>query len=271
MAAPHDDSAERPAGRTLGGDIATHVEAIVRAAEREAHAAERAIEARRRAAEEEVQRYLAAARLHADAEAAARAARLSTLSASARRLAEQLSDATDALSQELRRSDEDVAAALPRTPWPPPAERAPTAEPATAQAVRPAQAPAATEPERPAQAPAAAETERPAQAPAAAETERPAQAPAAQTTAPEPTWQRATPERPAAPASPDGPPIQPSAIEIPSAARLVAIEMAVGGSPRADVERHLREQLGVEDADELLDDVFGPASHAASRLAWGEP
>src|SRR6266516_8181295 len=102
MAAPHDDSPDRPAGRALGGEIAAHVDAIVRAAEREARAVERAIAERRRGAEEEVRRYLAAARLHADAEAAARAARLATLSASARRLAEELSDAADALTHELR-------------------------------------------------------------------------------------------------------------------------------------------------------------------------
>jgi hypothetical protein len=60
-------------------------------------------------------------------------------------------------------------------------------------------------------------------------------------------------------------------IPVPSAARLVAIEMAVGGSSRAEVEEHLRERLGVTDPEPLLDDVFGAASHAGSRLAWGEP
>lgn len=60
-------------------------------------------------------------------------------------------------------------------------------------------------------------------------------------------------------------------VSVPSAARLVAIEMAVGGSSRAEVEEHLRGQLGVAEPEPLLDDVFGAASHAGSRLAWGEP
>jgi hypothetical protein len=60
-------------------------------------------------------------------------------------------------------------------------------------------------------------------------------------------------------------------ILVPSAARLVAIEMAVGGSSRAEVEEHLRGRLGVAEPEPLLDDVFGAASHAGSRLAWGEP
>ena len=47
--------------------------------------------------------------------------------------------------------------------------------------------------------------------------------------------------------------------------------MAVGGSSRAEVADHLRDTLGVLEAGELLDDVFGAASHAGSRLAWGEP
>jgi hypothetical protein len=58
---------------------------------------------------------------------------------------------------------------------------------------------------------------------------------------------------------------------MPSAARLVAIEMAVGGSSRAEVEQHLRAELQVADPEPLLDDVFGVASTAGSRLAWGEP
>lgn len=47
--------------------------------------------------------------------------------------------------------------------------------------------------------------------------------------------------------------------------------MAVGGSSRADVEQHLRDELGVAHPGELLDDVFGTASHADSTLAWGKP
>jgi hypothetical protein len=281
MAANWEDSSERPAGSPLSGDIGARVAAIVHAAEREAHAAERAIADRRRAAEEEVQRYLAAARLRVDAEAAARAARLEALGTAARRLAAELSDATSALTQELHRADEDVATTLPHTPWP-----APSVEPAASMYTPPVE-PAASVSTRAAE-PAAA-----AAAPPVAEPDVPA--PTAEPTwtrnplTTEPTW---TPDEPAAePAHAFHEPADPQAdailahdefpmahsvtattgAEVPSAARLVAIEMAVGGSSRAEVELHLREQHGAADPQELLDDVFGPASHAGSTLAWGQP
>jgi hypothetical protein len=41
------------------------------------------------------------------------------------------------------------------------------------------------------------------------------------------------------------------------AARLAAIEMAVAGRSRDEVESHLRATYAVEDLDALLDDVFG--------------
>jgi len=246
---PHDSTAG-PAGSRLGADLAAHVEAIVNAAEREARAAEQAIAEHRRSAEEEVRRYLAAARLHVDAETAARAARIETLSAAAKRLADELTDAVAALTRELHADGRDAPAPLPRTPWP------------------------AASPEPPAAQPAAAAPEPPVSA-------RPPRDPEP----PEPTWSRvAEPEPPAirsdaAPeqaepvangngdaANGDG-----EALHVPSAARLVAIEMAVGGSSRAEVEAHLRERIGVADPAPLLDDVFGAASTAGSRLAWGEP
>ncbi|HYV16843.1 MAG TPA: hypothetical protein VE972_12585 [Conexibacter sp.] len=237
---PHHSTQGR-AGSPLGNEIAAHVEAIVQAAEREARAAERAIEERRRSAEEEVDRYLAAARLRVDAEAAARAARLESLSTAARRLADELSDAATLLTDELRRADEEAAAALPRTPWltSPAAESAPT--------------PVATAPAPPAPAPEHKPEPEPAVEP---------------TVEPEPVWSRG--ER-VEPAQSDPTPFPTAPPEVPSAARLVAIEMAVGGSSRAEVAAHLRETLGVVEADELLDDVFGATSHAGSRLAWGEP
>jgi hypothetical protein len=41
------------------------------------------------------------------------------------------------------------------------------------------------------------------------------------------------------------------------AARLVAVEMALAGSSREDVDRHLRSAYNVTDTGDLLDDVFG--------------
>ncbi|HEY4279837.1 MAG TPA: hypothetical protein VGM91_16545 [Conexibacter sp.] len=250
------DDSYGPPRSALSADIAAHVEAIVRAAEQEAHAAQRAIDDRRRGAEDEVRRYLAAARLQVDAEAAARAARLETLSAAAHRLADELADAAAALNAELRRGDDSLRSSLPRTPW--------VAEQGSAGGhERPSGSSYPRE-----MAPHAAAAQ-----PYAAASQGPH----------EPSWSRATPPPPpprdAADAAPDaaasaGPrfatePVGPA--DVPNAARLVAIEMAVGGAARADVEEHLRARFGVAAPAALLDDVFGAESHASSRLAWGEP
>jgi hypothetical protein len=70
------------------------------------------------------------------------------------------------------------------------------------------------------------------------------------------------------------PPARPPAVTSPpngalpgdiDAARLIAIELADGGSSREEVERHLRARFGGLPGDGLegvLDDVFGPASRA---------
>jgi hypothetical protein len=58
----------------------------------------------------------------------------------------------------------------------------------------------------------------------------------------------ATPPRPADPGASDG------SLD---AARLAAIEMAVAGRSRSEVEEHLRATYAVDDLDALLDDVFG--------------
>lgn len=242
---PHD-SPEGSAGSRLGADLAAHVESIVRAAEREARVAEQAIAEQRRSAEEEARRYLAAARLQVDAESAAHAARVATLSTAARRLADELTDAVSALKRELHRDDAD--AALPRTPWPPVAD---ASERAAEPAIAAKPLPTAPEPEP---EPTWTRTPHPEPEPVSA-------AATATSVAAEPA---ATTPRAAAPADSEAAPV-------PSAARLVAIEMAVGGSSRAEVEEHLRAQLAVTDPHPLLDDVFGAASHAGSRLAWGEP
>jgi cell division septum initiation protein DivIVA len=42
-------------------------------------------------------------------------------------------------------------------------------------------------------------------------------------------------------------------------ARLVALNMAVSGTPRAEAERHLREELSIEDPGTILDEVYARA------------
>jgi hypothetical protein len=279
MGAFPPDSTPGPAGGRLGADLAAHVEAIVHAAEREARAAEAAIAEHRRSAEEEVRRYLAAARLQVDAETAARAARIETLSAAARRLTHELTDAVAALTRELRDSDPSAELRMPRAPWPasaPPAPEPPAAAPGPPIAPEPPAAPPAPTWSRIDEAPAAPEPE-----PSVADADRaggagetipasplagsssPATGPARSSAGPEHEEPAAT--EPAAESNGT------SEIPAPSAARLVAIEMAVGGSSRAEVEAHLRDALGISEPAPLLDDVFGVASTAGSRLAWGEP
>ncbi len=52
-------------------------------------------------------------------------------------------------------------------------------------------------------------------------------------------------------------------------ARLVAIEMAVGGFSRGEVQDRLVREYGLAEPRTILDDVFGPGSDDASRMPWG--
>ncbi len=49
------------------------------------------------------------------------------------------------------------------------------------------------------------------------------------------------------------------------AARLVALEMAVVGRSRLELDRHLREAFGIVDTTAILNDVFGPAPAASPQ------
>ena len=43
--------------------------------------------------------------------------------------------------------------------------------------------------------------------------------------------------------------------------RAIAAQMASAGSTRGEIERHLRVQYGVRDADQALDEIFGDGRH----------
>jgi hypothetical protein len=43
----------------------------------------------------------------------------------------------------------------------------------------------------------------------------------------------------------------------------VALQMAVAGSERSDVDRHLRSEFELEDPSGILDEVFGKADSTA--------
>jgi ketosteroid isomerase-like protein len=61
------------------------------------------------------------------------------------------------------------------------------------------------------------------------------------------------------------------ASRVAGSARLAAVDMAQDGSTREEVDDYLREELGVEDTDAILDEVFPPAEVAfSSDVAPGD-
>jgi hypothetical protein len=55
------------------------------------------------------------------------------------------------------------------------------------------------------------------------------------------------------------------------AARLVALQMAVAGANRGDVEAHLQRNFSLDDPATVLDDVFGRGTDSDKRVTWPEP
>ena len=51
-------------------------------------------------------------------------------------------------------------------------------------------------------------------------------------------------------------------------ARLVALQMAVAGGNRGEVEVHLRRTFDLPDVSSILDDVFGQGTDSDKRVAW---
>jgi hypothetical protein len=50
-----------------------------------------------------------------------------------------------------------------------------------------------------------------------------------------------------------------SAVKAPEGARLIALNMALSGTPREETARYLRENMDLDDQDELLDEVYAKA------------
>jgi hypothetical protein len=96
----------------------------------------------------------------------------------------------------------------------------------------------------------------------------PAAAPAPRRATPPPPVPPSPPAAPEArrPASPDHPPRH--RFRRGNGAQVVAIQMAAAGNTRADVESHIRESLGVEDPEPVLDEVFGPGTPGYARVEW---
>ena len=53
-------------------------------------------------------------------------------------------------------------------------------------------------------------------------------------------------------------------------ARLVALQMAVAGGNRGEVEAHLRRAFDLDEPGAILDDIFGSGTGADKRVAWPE-
>ena len=53
-------------------------------------------------------------------------------------------------------------------------------------------------------------------------------------------------------------------------ARLVALQMAVAGGNRGEVEAHLRRAFDLDEPGMILDDIFGSGTGADKRVAWPE-
>jgi hypothetical protein len=53
-------------------------------------------------------------------------------------------------------------------------------------------------------------------------------------------------------------------------ARLVALQMAVAGGNRGEVEAHLRRAFDLDQPGAILDDIFGSGTGADKRVAWPE-
>jgi len=53
-------------------------------------------------------------------------------------------------------------------------------------------------------------------------------------------------------------------------ARLVALQMAVAGGNRGEVETHLRRAFDLDEPDAILDDIFGSGTDSDKRVVWPE-
>ena len=239
----------------ISGEVGERVRSILSAAESAAevirHEAEQEIAARKRIAEQERSRYLETARQEADELLRRRIQRMQELSSALIEGAERLLGEFDN-AQDLRRQLDRTVGALVEA-----AARLSTEE---GKGITPSEA-------RPVSTPVQAVPE----ADAEAHIEDVEVAEAEEVTAEPPL--RAAPEpepEPVAEPEPEPAAAEPEPVEATGngtrtdgedddvlAARLVALQMAVAGCPRGEVEEHLRVNFAVEDITSILNDVFG--------------
>ena len=272
----------------LASEVAERVRSIISAAEAAAnavrHEAEQSAQVRLRSADEEARRLVEEAKKEADARLAERIRRISELSDSVVERAEsilarldraeevrrQLQSLADALGESAQRLAHEMRsepifqappAPAPETAAPPPQPAQPPVEAAPPPMPPPVE-PEPVEPHQPTFEPRPPE-------PAAEERVAPPQpevAPQPEAAAEEARLSELRP-RPAAEPRPGDDGRESDEL---LGARLVALQMAVAGGSRGDVESHLRATFGIADSSHILDDVFGRGTSADKRVAWPE-
>ena len=267
----HDQEPLSSGGHELASEVGERVRSIISAAEGAAnavrHEAEQTAQVRRRVAEEEARRIIEDAKADADAFLAERVRRISELSDTvveraetivsrldrAEEVRQQLQTLADALGESAEELAGEVRAVAPP---PTPAADTPVSPEAAVARVEPA-APGPISPE-----PAAEPTEaHPAEA--LTSTAQPSEAAPAAPEVVHLTDQRR--ESAATETAEAGERREP---DHQLSARLVALQMAVAGGNRGEVEAHLMRTFALVDASTILDDVFGQGTDPGKRVAW---
>lgn len=254
-------SVEGPSYGSLAGDASRRIHSILAAAESEAAAlrmeAERGAERTRREAEEEATRIVDEARAYADEMVRERLTRIAELSDAVVERTEMLLDRMSGAA-EVKRQLESVMRALGdaaeavahQSGVVPPRQAHPNRAAASPEPQGPASRPAPEQPSEPEPQAPLQEAPAPAQEPDGEE--HPADARPARLVAQ---------GKPSVERSSGGTRVESQY----DSARLVALQMAVGGSSREEVAAELKRTFDLPDISPILDDVFGsPGSRRAS-------
>ena len=264
----HDQESLSSGGHELASEVGERVRSIISAAEAAAnavrHEAEQTAQVRRRVAEDEARRIIEDAKADADAFLAERVRRISELSDTVVERAETIVSRLDR-AEEVRRQLQSMADALGES-----AEELAGEVRAVAPPSVPAAAPPADSEPAPPQA-AVAPVEPPEPEPISAEpaaeelaaAPEPSEAPSAGPEVVHLTDQR---RDSATPQTDDADDRREPDHQL--SARLVALQMAVAGGNRGEVEAHLVRTFALADASTILDDVFGQGTDPAKRVAW---
>jgi hypothetical protein len=249
------DQASHVAGEhELAAEVSERIRGIISSAEAAAnavrHEAEQRAQSRRRVAEEEAERIVGDARANAEALVAERIRRINELS-------EGIVERGEAIVSQLDRAEE-VRAQLQRMAD----SLGQTAQELARELGQEAATVRRAEPEPPAEPAVIAQADEPPAEGAEAEAvaEREAEAEEAKT------------ELEVVEVAEDSPGV----VDMDDrrepdeqlSARLVALQMAVAGGNRGEVEEHLRRTFEVRDVGGILDDVFGTGTDSDKRVVW---